>query len=52
MKAKFKVGDEIIHKKQNISAKIVDIKDDEYIVTGCYGSHIPIEWQDSYELKE
>lgn len=48
---KFKIGSTIRHKVHtNITAEIVDIKDGEYIVRKCNGTHLPIEWQDSYEI--
>lgn len=47
---KFKVGDRIRHRSQNITATIVDIKKGEYILSDSCGSHMPIEWQYNYEL--
>lgn len=46
----FHIGDKIKHRTQGITAVIQDIKDGEYILTECYGSHLPIKWQNSYEL--
>jgi len=46
----FKIGDKIKHKKENITATITDIKNGEYILSGCCGTHLPIEWQGSWEL--
>lgn len=46
----FKIGNKIKHKKENITATITDIKNGEYILTGCCGTHLPIEWQGSWEL--
>ncbi len=48
---KFKVGDIIRHKKHGITCKIIAI-DTEYRVSECNGTHMPIEWQDAYELVE
>lgn len=49
---RFEIGDRIKHISQNITATITDIKDGEYILSDCCGNHMPIEFQDSYELME
>lgn len=43
-----KSGDIIRHKKQGFTCKIIAV-DNEY---RCNGTHLPIEWQDAYELVE
>lgn len=52
-KAKFKIGDKIRHKVHTeITADIIDIREGEYILRNSNGTHLPVEWQDCYELAE
>ena len=52
-KAKFKIGDKIRHKVHTeITADIIDIREGEYILRNSNGTHLPVEWQDCYELVE
>ena len=48
---KFKVGDIIRHKKKGFTCKIIAV-DTEYRLSECSGTHLPFDFQDSYELVE
>lgn len=48
---RFKVGDIIKHKKKGFTCKIIGV-DTEYKLSGCMGSHLPFDAEDSYELVE
>lgn len=46
---KFKPGDKIRHKATKITAIVKGINNGEYLLTECYGSHMPIDFQDKWE---
>ncbi len=45
----FKPGDKIRHKATKITATVEGIKKGEYLLSECYGSHMPIDFQDKWE---